>query len=168
VVAELAARDVPIGPYGVSVNEVLLLVVDVAVPDIPDVEAPPGTSPLTVESVSRFIALISEDVSGRFFDATRITDAVRSQAIRSTIKLAVINAAASYVEQAAHPAVDGVNSTSSATVLWNRYNAICDQLQLRVAGWIAAGGDVVPEPGAAAGSVAFTFQYPQVVDGARW
>jgi hypothetical protein len=165
----LASRDVPVGQYGVTVNDVLTLVTDVPVPDVPDPEAPPGTTSLTVDTVARFIVLLSDDAAGRFFDATLITDAVRSQAIRSTIKLAVINGAAAYVEQAAHPALDGVNSTSSAAVLWARSQMILEQLQLRVAGWIDIGGDDVgEEPGMGVGSIAFAFQAPIVGDGLRW
>jgi hypothetical protein len=170
VTESLAPRDVPIGQYGVSVNDVLLLVTDVPVPDAPDPEAPPGTAPLTVDTVKRFIELISDETAGRFYDASRINDPVRSQAIASTIKLAVINGAAAYVEQAAHPALDGVNSTSSAQVLWSRYASIADQLQVRVAGWIEIGGDIDPEPGTGGdgGSIVFAFQYPIVGDGLRW
>jgi hypothetical protein len=166
----LAARDVPVGQYGVSVADVLALVTDVAVPAVPDPEAPPGTTSITVDTVRRFIGLLSDEAAGRFFDATLITDPVRSQAIASTIKLAVINGSAAYVEQAAHPALDGVNSTSSAAVLWARSQAILDGLQLRVAGWITIGGeDVGEEPGlAGAGSIAFSFQPPIVGDGLRW
>lgn len=161
-------RDEPIGLYEVSVNDVMALIVDVAIPDNPDPEAPADTESITAETVQLYIQLLSDDAAGRFFDSTLITDTVRSTAIHSTIRLAIINGAASYVEQAAHPAIDGVNSTSAAQVLWERYLLMCTQLEARIARWIEIGGaDVIGEPGAG-GGIAFSFQYPVVSDGLRW
>ena len=163
------ARTRAVGAYGVTVLQVQQLVTDVAIPDVPDAQAPPNTLPISVAVVQGWIQLVSDDIQGRLFDATRITDTARRTAMDASIKLAVMLGTAAYVESAAHPATDGANSTTRASVLWTQSQAILTGLEVRIAAWVLEGGDVVAEPGVdAAGAIAGNFPPIAVPDISRW
>ncbi len=146
---QIAPRDVPCGDFGVSVADVNSLILDVAIPDDADPDAPADTASMTVTVVQGYIRRISSEIAGRFYDIARITDEPRRRSISGTLELAVMNLAASYVEASTHPAVDGVNSSTYSAVLAARGNLMLDNLLIQLKLWLADGDGQTAGGGAA-------------------
>lgn len=174
------AADEPVAPFGATRNGVTGLV--------PEARLTPGDAVVvgkygvTEGQVDRWLDELSGDVSVRLDGWERLSDApvlaedevtVLVEGDRTRLRAwaagVVHNGAASYLEAARHPERAGVNDTSYAAVLWDRYVAGLD----KVAAWLEGRledpdqGDQ-PTPDADATGPLFSFPAPLVGDRLRF
>lgn len=175
--------DAPVAPYGATRNGVTGLA--------PEARLTPGDTVIegkygvTEAQVDRWLDELSGDVSVRLDGWERLTNAPVLEdpdADPSVVLIAgdrdrlrawaagiIHNGAASYLEAARHPERAGVNDTSYAAVLWQRYTDGLDKL----AGWLEArltaleAGDL-DQPAADAGGPAHSFPDPLIGDRLRF
>lgn len=110
-------------PFGLSVQDVHRLVPYRQLPSAPADAYPSGTLALSTQDIEAWIAQLSGDLMGRLTLAAGVflADSVAWGQVYLMCRDAVSNGAASYWEAAFYPERAGVNDTTYAGVLWQRY-----------------------------------------------
>jgi len=172
------AADEPVAPFGATRAGVTGLVPEARL--IPGDVLPEGRYGVTEAQVDRWLDELSGDVSIRLDgwelltdgdvladdDVTVLVEGDRTR-LRAWAAGVVHNGAASYLEAARHPERAGVNDTSYAAVLWDRYTSGLDKL----AAWLEVrledpdAGDALP---AESSGIAYSFPAPLVGDALRF
>lgn len=174
------AADAPVAPFGATRDGVTGLVPEARL--VPGDVLIEGKYGVTEAQVDRWLDELSGDVSVRLDgwelltntpvldvdEVTVLVDGDRTR-LRAWAAGIVHNGAASYLEAARHPERAGVNDTSYAAVLWDRYVTGLD----RVAAWLEErladpdAGDT-EEPAADSLGPAFSFPTPLIGDSLRF
>jgi hypothetical protein len=183
----------PPNPYGVTTEAVHALVPYRRL-DTPTSAAPPGTATVADEDVQRWVSDLSQSLTSRLMVMAGGADSILIVADDGTVTVnpgvpgaderfailsgiardAITNGAASYWDAAMNPERQGVNNTTYAGVLWQRYlDGIAAAITL-VGQWLSqgsAGGGGTDDGGFyydGFGWVSSLFPPPAFADTIRW
>jgi len=172
--------DAPVAPFGATRDGVTGLVPEARL--VPGDVVVDGRYGVTEAQVDRWLDELSGDVSVRLDGWERLTDVdtlaednvtVLVEGDRTRLRAwaagVIHNGAASYLEAARHPERAGVNDTSYAAVLWDRYTAGLD----KVAAWLEKRLDAIEagdtaEPAVELGGIGYSFPEPLFGDRLRF
>jgi len=166
-------------PFGLTIADVHRLVPYRQLPSAPARGYPPETVSLTQEDIQAWIAQLSGDILGRLAlgSALFTVDARAWGQVWLMCRDAVSNGVASYWEAAFYPERAGVNDTTYAGVLWQRYLRSVEAIDALVQTLLAQspgggdGGAGIPEPPIFVEGVGFIWSlFPPVAfpDSIRW
>lgn len=158
-----------LAPFGTLVDDVYDLTPEVERVTDPNQSNLP--TPITEDTVGRYITSVSSAVAAGIGPWGTLTGG-SLDAVKAAARTVVANGAASYLQAARYPSRAGVNDSSYAGVLWQRYESGLAALKAEVARIIDAGTGTGPDPedplvgsnGGPFGSFPLTY----FADGAQW
>lgn len=152
------ATDVPIGPFGVTIDDVTTLVPEATVPET----LSSGQKGVTQATVEGWITRLSADAALALDGYENLADAGRLSAVETSARRVVADGVASYLEAARAPERAGKADTSYAAVLWDRWLTGLAALVVKVVEWREA------DPATVRSSAASRFPEPVIPDSKVW
>jgi hypothetical protein len=125
-------------------------------------------TPITEDTVARWIVDISNAVAGSIGPWGDITGEVALSGVKSAARACIANGAASYLEAARYPTRANMNDSSYAGVLWARYTAGVTALKEQVKLIIAEDDPGEVEQGGPSGGPFGSFPPTYFADGMWW